>query len=183
MCARIARTSHRLPTACWTSLRNAVGGIAGGVGKLYEPIHRLREARAEAKAIVVRAEAVAEASAIQTRALERFLVQETRKQENLEKTIKMATEELDEHAKPEALDEDWLHEWSERAARVSKEEMQALWARVLAKEANKPGSFRRSVLQILSMLEKEDAEAFVNLSRFVVHILGDVVPMVFTLNW
>ena len=56
--------------------------------------------------------------------------------------------------------------------------MQSLWARVLAGEANAPGSFAKRTVNLLGDLDKEDAELFVRLCGFG-WAIGNVVPLVF----
>ena len=56
--------------------------------------------------------------------------------------------------------------------------MQILWAKILAGEANQPGSYSRKTVNILNDLEKLDALLFQTLCRFSVH-LKDPVPLVF----
>lgn len=151
--------------------------ISNSVGKVDVPVHEVRMAKAAEKAQSMKAETEAALPAIQERAVERFIQQETRKQENLESIIGKAKEFLSPEGEPEQLDEDWLHEWTERASKVSDEELQSLWARVLANETNTPGSFRKSVLHTVAMLEKVDADNFTKLCQFVVHV-GGPVPLV-----
>jgi len=56
--------------------------------------------------------------------------------------------------------------------------MQELWARVLAGQANVPGSFSRKTVNILADLEPSDAEAFNRLCAFVPDT-GVLYPIVF----
>ena len=44
--------------------------------------------------------------------------------------------------------------------------MQALWARVLAGEANKPGSYSKRTVNLMATLDKDDAQQFASLCRF-----------------
>jgi hypothetical protein len=46
--------------------------------------------------------------------------------------------------------------------------MQILWARILASEAEVPGSFSKRTLEVLSVLEKTEAHLFTSVCRFVV---------------
>ena len=56
--------------------------------------------------------------------------------------------------------------------------MQQLWARVLAGEANAPGTFSKRTVNLLADLDRSDAELFVRLCGFG-WMIGDVVPLVF----
>ena len=56
--------------------------------------------------------------------------------------------------------------------------MQALWGRLLAGEANKPGAFGRRTLELVATMEKDEARLFTSLCGFTWKIAG-VVPLVF----
>jgi hypothetical protein len=55
--------------------------------------------------------------------------------------------------------------------------MQLLWSKILAGEANSPGTFSRKTVNLLADLDKGDAELFAQLCRFG-WMIGDVVPLV-----
>ena len=57
--------------------------------------------------------------------------------------------------------------------------MQTLWARVLASEAETPGSYSKRALELLSVLEKQEAHLFTSACRFVVRINGESTPAIF----
>ena len=67
---------------------------------------------------------------------------------------------------------------SEHARLVSDDEMQRLWAKVLAGEVNKPGSFSKRTLEFPSTLEKDEAHLFTRLCSFVVSDLGLPTPVI-----
>ncbi len=58
--------------------------VCNAVGVIYESVHIKRKARAEAEAEKIKALARIELSEIEHRAVERFVHQEARKQENIE---------------------------------------------------------------------------------------------------
>jgi hypothetical protein len=47
--------------------------------------------------------------------------------------------ELTEAATPEKLEDDWITNFFDKCRLISDEEMQTLWSKVLAGEANAPG--------------------------------------------
>ncbi len=55
--------------------------------------------------------------------------------------------------------------------------MQILWSKILAGEANKPGSYSKRTANIVSSLEKSDAHLFTNLCSFAIHKDGDILPL------
>ncbi len=86
--------------------------------------------------------------------------------------------QLDEEATPDSIEDDWLVNFFDKSRIVSDNEMQDLWARVLAGEANVPGTYSKRTVNSLSDLDKAEAQLFVKLCGFG-WMIGDVVPLVF----
>jgi hypothetical protein len=61
---------------------------------------------------------------------------------------------------------------------VSDREMQSLWARLLAGHANKAGTFSKRTIDLVSNLEKKDAQLFTSLCTFVWRFRGKLVPLI-----
>src|SRR5271154_6837410 len=59
--------------------------------------------------------------------------------------------------------------------------MQALWARILAGEANSPGRFSKRTVDLLASLDKSDAALFSGLCGFAVE-LGGSHPLIYDHN-
>lgn len=59
-----------------------------------------------------------------------------------------------------AYDFDWFMRFYEAVGNVSDEEMQHVWAKILAGEVNRPGSFSLETLDVVRNLSKKDAELF-----------------------
>lgn len=57
-------------------------------------------------------------------------------------------------------DFDWFMRFYEAVGNVSDEEMQRVWAKILAGEVNKPKSFSLETLDVVRNLSKQDAELF-----------------------
>ncbi|QFT56482.1 DUF2806 domain-containing protein [Microbulbifer sp. THAF38] len=68
----------------------------------------------------------------------------------------------------EEIDEDWLHSWREYAGKVSAEQLQELWGRVLAGEVKQPGSFSIRALEFLKGLSKKEADLIACASKFII---------------
>ena len=85
---------------------------------------------------------------------------------------------LDEKATPDSMENDWLVNFFDKSRIVSDNEMQELWSRVLAGEANTPGTYSRRTVNFLSDLDKAEAELFAKLCGFG-WMISDVVPLVF----
>lgn len=163
--------------------------ISAAVGGIFRPMQTLRVAKAEAEASAIRAIGEADAAKIkafselditdmQQRALARLVHEEGRKQENIEKITAGAIPQLKSDAKPEKMDSDWLNYVFDKCKIVSDEEMQLLWSRILAGEANDPGSFSKRTVQTVTTLEKNDAVQFAALCKFVCGIGTSNEPVV-----
>jgi hypothetical protein len=71
---------------------------------------------------------------------------------------------------PESVDdkpvsEDWMVQFFQQAQDVGELEMQQLWAKILAGEVSKPGSFSRRTLERIRTLVRDEAELFTRLCR------------------
>ena len=89
-----------------------------------------------------------------------------------------AAPHLNEDANPDAMDDDWVANLFDKCRIVSDDEMQSLWARVLATEANTPGTLSKRTVNLLSDFDKSDADLFTKLCGFGWDV-GNVVPLVF----
>lgn len=150
---------------------------SAAVGGLAAPWHIRRVAQARADAVVIAAEADVQAAEIHERALARSANEEIRHQQHMESVAARSIPHLSENATPDAIDDDWLLSFFAKCRLVSSEEMQELWARILAGEANKPGRYSRRTVSLLADLDREDANAFQNLCKFVWH-LDDETPLI-----
>ena len=140
--------------------------ISDATGVLYEPTRIKRRANAEAKAAIMQAEADVEVADIQKRAAQRFVNEQVRWQANMEEVIEKASPLVEDDASPEDMENDWLLNFFDKSRMVSDDEMQEIWARVLAGEVNAPGAYSRKAVNILSDMDKSDAELFNTLCRF-----------------
>ena len=156
---------------------NLINKISKAVGVLYSPTHTKRMAKADAKAKIIAAEAEEAAQDIAVRAEARRRYEQVRHQENIESVIRTAIPDMRADAKPEGMDDDWISDFFDHAKKVSDQEMQSLWAKILAGEANAPGSFRKRVLQTVSLLEKDECEMFSAVCRFCWN-LGGLTPLI-----
>ena len=163
--------------------------ISDATGVLYEPRRIRHKAKAESEAAIISAKAEAAADIIKTeseieitdlhrRAAQRWIQEEAKRQKNMEDIIDKAEPHLNEEAKPNAMEDDWITNFFDKCRLISDSEMQSLWSRVLAGEANDPGSYSKRTVNLLSDLDKNDAELFTKLCGFGWQI-GNVVPLVF----
>ena len=151
--------------------------ISDATGVLYEPrrIRRKAKAKSDAAIISAKAEAVVDVIKVESeieitdlhqRAAHRLIQEEAKRQENMEDIIDKAIPHLNEEAKPDAMEDDWIANFFDKCRLVSDSEMQSLWARVLAGEANAPSTYSNRTVNLLSDLDKSDAELFTKLCGF-----------------
>lgn len=98
------------------------------------------------EAAKIKAKGAIEIREIELHGLERLLEQEARYQSNFENVVRLALPEVNNEANPEAMDNDWIARFFEESKVVSDAEMQSLWGKILAEEANKPGTFSKRTL-------------------------------------
>ena len=119
---------------------------------------------------------------VQRRMLTRVMLEESRNQVNIESIAAQAIPLIDQEAKPEQMDQEWLENFVKNAKSVSSEQMQHVWAHILANEANKPGSFSKRTINLVSSIDKSEAASFVALCRFCWRIGPAPIPLVFDLT-
>ena len=152
--------------------------IAKGVGTLYEPRRIRNVAEAEAEASKIKAESEIEITDLHRRAEQRRIEEEAKHQKNMEDITTKASPHLNEDANPDAMNDDWVANLFDKCRIVSDDEMQSLWARVLAGEANTPGTYSKRTVNFISELDKRDADLFTKLCGFG-WVIGNIVPLVF----
>lgn len=152
--------------------------ISNAVGVLYEPRRIKKMAEAEAEADKIKALASIELNDIQQRAIDRFVQQEAKKQENIEAITTQAAIALDSDARVEELEEDWIAHFFKQCDSVSDKEMQSLWSRLLSGEATNPGTFSKRTIDFVASMDKKDARLFTSFCQYC-WFMGDIVPMIF----
>ena len=142
--------------------------VSGGIGTLYKPRAIRSEADAEAYKIETIAKADAKKALIENdakteiigRAQSRLAHQEINRQANIEDIVEKAIPHLEQEVSDEQVDEDWRTRFFQKAQDISNEEMQEVWARILATEVSKPGHVSFRTLEIVSNVSKTEAEVF-----------------------
>lgn len=114
------------------------------------------------------------------RAVAQFGRKVLREQVNLDLITLKATEELKRNSststtsdESSTIDDDWLNAFDAEAREKSTEDMQANFARLLAGEIQRPGSFSIRSVRLLSNLDKESATLFRTLCSACVSIEAD----------
>lgn len=162
--------------SCGVELINKISNALGG---LYAPMQIKRTAKAEAKATVTKAQGEIDAADLRSRAAYRLSLEETQRQKNIEAILTKALPELSDDSDPSAMDNDWITNFFDKSRIVSDDAMQNLWSRILAGEANSPGTYSKRTVNFLSDMDKKDADLFTKLCGFCC-TLGDVIrPLIF----
>ena len=137
---------------------------------------KIQYAKADAEAEVVQTDAVpaeaalSENDKLMERTARRVMGEHVREQKNMESVIGKAAKLLPPDTPEEtvrSMDEDKIAAMLGMFKTVSNEEMQLLWAKILAGEAAKPGSFSKRTAAVVSEMDKEDAELFAAFCQFV----------------
>jgi hypothetical protein len=155
--------------------------VSSAIGGVFEPWQIKRVAKAEAEANLIKAKSEIEITDLHRRAMHRFVEEEANRQENMEEITKKSLPHLGEGSNPENMEDDWVTNFFDKSRIVSDEEMQNIWAQVLAGEANSPGSYSKRTVNLLGDLDKRDAELFQTLCRFG-WFIGKFTPLIFDTN-
>ena len=82
--------------------------ISDAVGGVFKPYQIVRVAKAEAEAEKIRADAEIVVEDIHRRAMHRFFEEEAKKQKNIEDITQKALPNLNDDAKSENVEDDWI---------------------------------------------------------------------------
>lgn len=153
--------------------------ISDAVGGVFKPYQIVRVAKAEAEAERIQAEGRIQVTDLQRRAMHRFLEEEAKKQSNIESVTQIALRLLEADSRPQDVEDDWITNFFDKSRIISDEDMQKLWSKLLAGEANRPGTISKRTVNLLADLDKRDAELFTRLCDFAWIIGNSIVPLVF----
>jgi hypothetical protein len=158
--------------------------LESSVGALYRPRAIRREgkaaadteayklvalANAEVKASVVKADGQYE---LEQRAINRIRQQELTKQTNIESIVELAAEQIKDSEVNGDTDKDWLSYFFENCGSVSNQEVQALWAKVLARGVTTKGHLSRKLIDCLRWLDHSLALSFLDFAPRVHYFEG-----------
>jgi hypothetical protein len=178
-------------------LSNIVKALSRGVGQLYSPLGRVREAKADAKIDEIRAKASInrEKSRFELQKLHEYaddenhqplekraiayLIEDTsRKQSNREKIAEAFIAELGYNIPykdaERAIEDDWLTQFWKYVENVDNRDVHAFYARLLSGEVAKPRSVSPLTLRTLSVIGQEVAEEFQRFSSLSIDDGKDV---------
>lgn len=163
--------------------------VGEGIGKMYEPTHIKRMAKAKQEEIKLIGEALTEninlpskyengkvsfditsADELLKRTGNRVLFSEMRKQQNIESIIAETYNQLEkeESVTDEPVSQDWLFQFFDNAGDISDENMQKIWSRILAGEIIKPNTYTLRTLTTLKNITSNEAKLFQEVAPFVI---------------
>ena len=85
---------------------------------------------------------------------------ETRRQQNIEAISTKAFSELPPIASKEPPSADWINNFFDLCKDISDEDLQEIWARLLAGEVSNPGQYSVRTLQALKTIDSREAKLF-----------------------
>ena len=131
----------------------------------------IAKAQAEAREYLVTPDAEARGAVEITRndITQRIEYQERKRHTNIKAAVVGAADELgDEEVSDYEPDPDWTARFFDCVQDVSSEDMQKLWARILAGEVESPGRTTLRTLDTLRNMTKRDSEMFKDMCDFVI---------------
>lgn len=177
-----------------TPVNKLIDSTKDAIGRIFEPWHKVRMAKATAKEIKFIGEALRENADIPIlyekgnitadstnfdefvkRTQARMAYQELVKQENIESVFQKAYEllENEETCSEEPVDKDWINRFFNSVQDISDEDMQTLWAKILAGEVIQPKKYSLRTLETLKNLSNEEAKLFQKLSPYILNSSRD----------
>ncbi len=165
-----------------------ISTVSAGIGKLYEPTHIKRMAKAKAEEIKLISGAMEECSVIPAkysdgslslsntdwddfvrRTQSRIAFQELQKQNNIECVVANAykTLENEKSCSQEPVEQGWISVFFDSVSNVSDENLQILWGKILAGEIMQPKKYSLRTLHTLKNLSKNEAELFQKIAPFI----------------
>jgi uncharacterized repeat protein (TIGR03899 family) len=105
---------------------------------------------------------------IEDRSYRRKKLSELRKQQNMETIISRAIQYCSDSRIADRADHDWFSSFVNLAEDISNKTMQDLWAKILAGEVSKPGSFSLKTLQAFRSMSIAEAKLFAKVCSLAV---------------
>lgn len=166
-----------------------IESVEGAIGKLYEPRHMRRMSDAKAYEIEKIGQAIRENCDMPMlykngeilvnnenvdnfiqRTKNRFVYQQLVKQQNIEAVLDKAYNELENEKNVinEPIDKDWMLRFVNNIEDISNEEMQLLWAKIIAGEIKRPKTFSLRTLEVLHNISIDEAKLFQKIAPYII---------------
>lgn len=85
---------------------------------------------------------------------------------NQVKILGVAIDNMSITSDPDKLDDDWLFYFISKAAYITNEQMQNTWGKILVEACDNSGICTKTLLNTLSLMNKQQAELFENICKF-----------------
>ncbi len=144
-----------------------VARVFDTIGMVYEPTHVRRMARAKRDAALLEAEGSLKAELL----TQGFLREQRLYEQNRQSITERALSQLEESAAPDGMEDDWILNFFDKCRVISVESSlmdrcRHYGGRILAGEANQPGSYSTRAVNSLSSMDKREANLFTSLCGF-----------------
>lgn len=168
-----------------------IQAVSEAIGKAYEPKHIRQMADAKAYELKVISDVVRNNSdipivydstgvsintsnfeEIAKRASSRLAYQEITKQQNIEKVVDNAYEELEkvESVSSDPVNSDWMFRFFNSVENISNDDMQKIWGHILAGEIRCPSTFSFRTLEKLKNMTQQEAKCFERVSSLAIQL-------------
>ena len=165
-----------------------IDAVTRAIGKAYQPHHIRKMAEAKVYEINMVGQALRDNADVPIvynkgelslnttdfdefvkRTQSRLAYQELQKQQNIENVANKAYELLENETEcsSKLVSQDWMTRFFNSVGDISDEDMQTLWAKILAGEIKQPKSYSLRTLETLKNLSKEEAELFQKISPLI----------------
>lgn len=142
-------------------INKMIDSVGAAIGAIYEPTSIRRKAKADADASLIKAKVDIEVHTLRERAEGRHRIKMLRRQRNIESIVSKSTKLLPDECKSEEMvDVDWVFEFFDSCQNCSDENLQIIWAKILAGEVDEPGSFSRRALHTVKIMSAQEANLF-----------------------
>ncbi len=145
-------------------LTKLIDAIVKGTG--LAPLGTILQAKADRDAKIIEAKGNISVATLNERAQVRIEYREELRQKNIETISNLAAQELPDSVSSKPVEQDWILQYFDYAQDVCDEDIQSIWARILAGEVASPGTYTKRTLQFLKTIEKEDATKFSEFCAF-----------------
>jgi Protein of unknown function (DUF2806) len=174
---------------------NLIKSVARGLGRVYDPVDRVRAAKADRQVVNERAQTIidltqkaAELASLQKtfsisdspadRAMSYLLGEAIPKRENKDRILEAVATEIKvdppTEDTSETIADDWLTQFWSRAEHIGDEHVQRFLARLLAKEIYQPGSISPLTLSVITTLSPQVAKTFEHFCRLSIRFNTEV---------
>jgi len=158
-------------------LEKLIDAISKGIGDYRRPGQIRREADAKAYEIIT-LEKAKHIAHLHNQELDqnfvdrmnnRIIEREIWKQQNIDAIILEAKKQLqNESVSDDPVEKDWSIRFFNIVEDVAQEELQMIWAKILAGEVKKPKSFSLRTLELLKNLSMHEAKIFLKLANYAI---------------